>query len=150
MDYKNHELHLISKALKLLEKSLRSEAYEIYSSEQTINYLRLLLEHQEREVFATLLLDNKHRVIDCNLLFQGTINSVKVYPREIARYALKHNAAAIICAHNHPSGVAEPSFSDRTIIKQICLAMDLIGISTLDHIIIGHGDAVSFAERGWI
>lgn len=116
----------------------------------TRQYLQSLLAHREREVFLVLFLDNQHRVIRHEELFTGTINSVEVHPREIVREALKANAAAIILAHNHPSGKAEPSHADRSITEVVIEACRLLEIRVLDHLVIGRGECVSFAERGWI
>jgi len=113
-------------------------------------YLQNILAHREREVFLVLFLDNQHRVIRHEEMFAGTISSVEIHPREIIREAMKVNAAAIILAHNHPSGVAEPSTMDRRVTEQIIKACQLLGIRVLDHLVIGHGETVSFAERGWI
>ncbi|MBA0217748.1 DNA repair protein RadC [Pectobacterium brasiliense] len=118
--------------------------------EATRQYLQLLLSRREREVFLVLFLDNQHHVIRHQEMFVGTINSVEVHPREIVREALKANAAALILAHNHPSGKAEPSQADRAITEQIVKACLLMEIRVLDHLVIGHGEYVSFAERGWI
>ncbi|KFF67784.1 hypothetical protein IW01_15715 [Pectobacterium brasiliense] len=118
--------------------------------EATGQYLQLLLSRREREVFLVLFLDNQHHVIRHQEMFVGTINSVEVHPREIVREALKANAAALILAHNHPSGKAEPSQADRAITEQIVKACLLMEIRVLDHLVIGHGEYVSFAERGWI
>ena len=113
-------------------------------------YLQNLLAYREREVFLVLFLDNQHRVIRHEEMFAGTISSVEIHPREIVREALKINAAAIILAHNHPSGVSEPSAMDIRVTEQIIKACQLLGIRVLDHLVIGHGETVSFAERGWI
>jgi len=113
-------------------------------------YLQNILSYREREVFLVLFLDNQHRVIRHEEMFAGTISSVEIHPREIVREALKVNAAAIILAHNHPSGVAEPSAMDIRVTEQIIKACQLLGIRVLDHLVIGHGETVSFAERGWI
>ncbi|KML71654.1 RadC family protein [Pectobacterium peruviense] len=118
--------------------------------EMTGQYLQLLLSRREREVFLVLFLDNQHHVIRHQEMFVGTISSVEVHPREIVREALKANAAALILAHNHPSGKAEPSQADRAITEQIVKACLLMEIRVLDHLVIGHGEYVSFAERGWI
>ncbi|GLY61388.1 UPF0758 protein [Pectobacterium carotovorum subsp. carotovorum] len=118
--------------------------------EATGQYLQFLLSRREREVFLVLFLDNQHHVIRHQEMFVGTINSVEVHPREIVREALKANAAALILAHNHPSGKAEPSQADRAITEQIVKACLLMEIRVLDHLVIGHGEYVSFAERGWI
>jgi DNA repair protein RadC len=116
----------------------------------TQHYLQSLLAHREREVFLVLFLDNQHRVIRHQEMFAGTISSVVVYPREIVRAALKANAAAVILAHNHPSGKAEPSHADRLITEQVVNACLLLEIRVLDHLVIGRGECVSFAERGWL
>ncbi|AKG68964.1 MULTISPECIES: RadC family protein [Serratia] len=116
----------------------------------TQHYLHSLLAHHEREVFLVLFLDNQHRVIRHQEMFAGTINSVVVHPREIVRAALKANAAALILAHNHPSGKAEPSHADRLITEQVVNACQLLEIRVLDHLVIGRGECVSFAERGWL
>ncbi len=114
------------------------------------NYLISQLRWQQREVFAVLFLDNQHQLIAYEELFQGTINSTSVYPREIAKRALATNAAATILAHNHPSGVAEPSQADKWVTKEIQKTLVLIDVKTLDHMIVGSNDVVSFAERGWM
>lgn len=113
-------------------------------------YLAGKLRHEPREVFACLLLDNRHRVIRYEALFYGTINATSVHPREVVKLALSHNAAAVILAHNHPSGVAEPSTADQHITDRLIQALALVDIRVLDHIIIGDGEPVSFAERGLI
>jgi DNA repair protein RadC len=117
---------------------------------ETRMYLTAFLRDRSREAFLVLFLDNQHRVIQAEILFEGTIDSASVYPREIVKRALDHNAAAVILAHNHPSGVAEPSQSDRRITDKICAAMQLVDIRVLDHFVVGDGEIVSFAERGWM
>ena len=112
------------------------------------DYLITQLRHLKREVFACLLLDNKHRVLGFEILFQGSINSAAVHPREVVKTALAYNAAAIILAHNHPSGVAEPSMADRQITERLSNALALIDVNVIDHIIIGSSAPVSFAQRG--
>ncbi|GAB7217454.1 hypothetical protein DZS_03970 [Dickeya ananatis] len=97
-----------------------------------------------------MFLDNQHRVICHQEMFAGTISRVEVHPREIVREALKVNAAALILAHNHPSGQAEPSQADRSITEKIVQACQLMEIRVLDHLVIGRGEYVSFAERGWL
>ncbi|MDF7662342.1 DNA repair protein RadC [Erwiniaceae bacterium L1_54_6] len=116
----------------------------------THHYLQSVLAHQEREVFMVLFLDNQHRVLQAQKMFSGSISSVEVHPREIVREALKLNAAAVILAHNHPSGSAEPSRADREITERIARACSLLNIRLLDHLVIGHGEFISFAERGWL
>ncbi|EIC83662.1 DNA repair protein RadC [Serratia sp. M24T3] len=116
----------------------------------TRQYLQNLLSDREREVFLVLFLDNQHRVIRHEEMFAGTISSVEIHPREIVREAMKVNATALILAHNHPSGRAEPSFADRRVTEQIVKACQLLDIRVLDHLVVGGGDTVSFAERGWL
>ena len=112
------------------------------------DYLSARLRHLPYEVFACLYLDNHHRVIAFEELFRGTIDSANVYPREVVRACLEHNACAIILAHNHPSGIAEPSAADRAITDQLRNVLGIIGVRVLDHLVIGAGDPVSMAERG--
>ena len=112
------------------------------------DYLSARLRHLPYEVFACLYLDNHHRVIAFEELFRGTVDSANVYPREVVRACLEHNACAIILAHNHPSGIAEPSAADRAITDQLRNVLGIIGVRVLDHLVIGAGDPVSMAERG--
>ncbi len=114
---------------------------------ETRRYLTMKLRDYAFEVFAALFLDNRHRVIAFDELFRGTIDGASVHPREVVRRALHHNAAAVIFAHNHPSGVAEPSQADRHITQRLKDALSLIDVRVLDHIVIGD-DTISFAERG--
>lgn len=114
----------------------------------TKHYLRQRLRAYPYEVFACLFLDNKHRMIAFDELFRGTIDGANVYPREVVKQALIHNAAAVIFAHNHPSGIAEPSDADFAITRRLKSALDLVDIRVLDHIVVGDGETVSFAETG--
>ncbi|MDC5822009.1 RadC family protein [Vibrio europaeus] len=132
----------------LAETLKRGDA--LTSPEQTKLYLSGLLRDKQREEFFVLFLDNQHRVICGEPLFQGTIDAASVYPREVVKRALEHNSAALILAHNHPSGFAEPSQSDRRITRRISDALALVDIRVLDHFVVGDGEIVSFAERGWI
>lgn len=100
------------------------------------------------EVFCVLFLDSQHRLIHCEEMFRGTLDAACVYPREVVKRALHHNAAALILAHNHPSGVAEPSSADRRITERLIQALALVDIRVLDHIVVGHGAVVSFSRRG--
>ena len=120
------------------------------SVEQTQAFLLSKLRDQNQEVFAMLLLDSQHRLIKYRQMFYGTIDSASVYPRVLVKQALDDNAAAVILAHNHPSGVAEPSQADKHITERIIAAMNLVDIRVLDHFVIGDGVAVSFAQRGLI
>ncbi|UYG08156.1 RadC family protein [Halomonas sp. M4R1S46] len=112
------------------------------------SYLASRLRHLGHEEFAALFLDSQHRVIRYESLFRGTLDSASVYPREVARRALELGAGAIIFAHNHPSGVAEPSDADRRITARLREALGLFEIRVLDHFVVGDGEVVSFAERG--
>ncbi len=111
--------------------------------------LQARLRDREHETFAALFLDNQHRVIAFEELSQGTIDGASVYPREVIKAALKHGAAAVIFAHNHPSGVAEPSAADRTLTERLKSALAQVDIRVLDHFVVGE-QVVSFAERGWL
>jgi len=113
-------------------------------------YLQLLLGARQQEVFMVLFLDTQHRVIASEELFLGTLNQTSVYPREVVKRALAHNAAAVILAHNHPSGVAEPSQSDRLLTDALKQALSLVDVRVLDHFIVVVGQTLSFAERGLI
>jgi DNA repair protein RadC len=118
------------------------------SPRETRRFLHYHLGARSREVFTCLFLDNQHRVLRCEDLFLGTLDGAAVYPREVVVRALQYRAAAVIFAHNHPSGVAEPSSADRRITERLCAALALLDIRVLDHIIIGRGEAFSFAEAG--
>ncbi|MEZ8415864.1 DNA repair protein RadC [Vibrio splendidus] len=112
-------------------------------------YLKLKLGVHDREVFAVMFLDNQHQLIEFEELFFGTIDAASIYPREVLKAALNHNAAAVVFAHNHPSGIAEPSQADRRITQRLVDALKLVDIRVLDHIVVGE-DCVSFAEKGWV
>ena len=114
------------------------------------HFLLAQLRDRPHEVFCVLYLDNRHRVIAFDELFRGTIDGASVHPREVVRQTLAHNAAAVILAHNHPSGVAEPSHADEIITRRLCDALALVDVRVLDHVIVGDGRCVSFAEAGLI
>lgn len=116
----------------------------------TKSYISARLCDYAHEVFACLFLDTRHRLIRYEELFRGTIDGASVYPREVVRRALELNAAAVVLAHNHPSGVAEPSEADRRVTRRLQDALGLVDIRVLDHLVVGDGTTVSFAERGWI
>ncbi len=132
----------------LAETLKRGDA--LTSPQQTQLYLSSVLRDRQREAFYILFLDNQNRVIRDEVLFEGTIDAASVYPREVVKRALYHNAAALILAHNHPSGVAEPSHSDRRITRRLSDALALVDIRVLDHFVVGDGEIVSFSQRGWI
>ncbi|MBV1883526.1 MAG: DNA repair protein RadC [Pseudomonadales bacterium] len=120
------------------------------SPTDTIRYFTARLRGYSYEVFAALFLDNQHQVLQYEEIFRGTIDGASVHPREVVKLALKTNAAAVIFAHNHPSGLAEPSQSDRDITERLVDALSLVDIRVIDHIVIGDGEAVSFAQRGFL
>jgi DNA repair protein RadC len=120
----------------------------IGSPADSTGFLLARLRDRPHEVFCCLFLDNRHRVLAFDEMFRGTIDSTTVYPREVVQQALKRNAAAVILAHNHPSGVAEPSEADRLITRRIRDALDLVDIRLLDHFIVGDGTCLSLASRG--
>ena len=127
----------------------RLSAQDVLTSpEATRDYLKLRLYGSPHEIFACLFLDNRHRVILYEELFRGTIDGASVHPREVVRRVIETNAAAVIFAHNHPSGVAEPSPADLRITQRLKEALALIEVRVLDHIIVGDGEGTSFAERG--
>lgn len=140
---------VLAMAKRHLEQEIR-EPLELADPQQTMDYLKLLLRDEPQEIFMAVFLDNRHRVIISEQLAKGTIDGAAVYPREVVKAALKHNAAAVIFAHNHPSGVAEPSSADQTITARLKAALKTVDIRVLDHIVIGHGKPVSFAARGMI
>jgi len=125
-----------------------SEGDTLTGPEQTRQFLQHHLGGRSREVFSCLFLDSQHRIICCEDLFLGTIDGAAVYPREVAIRALQNGAAAVIFAHNHPSGIAEPSTADKRITERLQAALSLLDIRVLDHIIIGRGQQYSFAEAG--
>ena len=132
---------------RALGEELRSRS-ALTSPQSVRDYLRLTLGTREHEVFIALFLDAQHRVISAEELFRGTLTQTSVYPREIVKAALKANAAAIIFAHNHPSGVAEPSQADELLTRQLKEALALVDVKVLDHFIVAGRATLSFAERG--
>ena len=137
-------------AINLLDKYLRQPGIAFTSSTAARDWLRLQLAGQEREVFMVLYLDNQHCLLESETLFAGSINHVQVHPREVVKSALCFNAAAVVLAHNHPSGDPEPSQCDRNITGRLKEALSLVDVNTLDHLVICSEGIVSFAERGWI
>jgi len=132
---------------RYLEEHLRSD--DVFTSpEKVMDYLAVQMRDHHREVFAVMLLDTRHRLIELLELFFGTINSASIHPREVAKVALQKNAAAVIVAHNHPSGSAEPSRADILITKRLKAALEILDIKLLDHFVIGKGEIVSLAGLG--
>ena len=132
----------------LAERLRRDSALE--SPQAVRDYLKALLRHEPHEVFGCLFMDSKHRMLSFEVLFRGSIDSASVYPRQVVKRALAHNAAAVIFCHNHPSGVTEPSQADRTLTKRLSDALDLIEVRVLDHFIVGDGEPLSMVEHGWM
>lgn len=131
-----------------LAQCVRDESYTIDSPRTVKMYLQCLLAGEPAERFIVLFLDNRHRVIATEALFEGTIDGANVHPREVVRRALYHNAAAIVCCHNHPSGVADPSSADIAITRRLIEALALIDTRVLDHFVVGGTTIISMAERG--
>ena len=143
----------IAAALELARRSLGEQLRErpaLGSPRDSGDYLRARLRDLPYEVFGCLYLDNRHRVLAFEELFRGTVDGASVHPREVVRACLQHNACAVIFAHNHPSGVAEPSAADRAITHELRNALQLVGVRVLDHLVIGSGEPVSMAARGLI
>lgn len=140
----------IRRAINLLDKYLRQPGISFTSCTAARDWLRLQLAGQEREVFMVLYLDNQHRLLESETLFSGSINHVQVHPREVVKSALRFNAAAVVLAHNHPSGDPEPSKVDRQMTNKLKEVLGLVDVKTLDHLVVGRDSIVSFAERGWI
>jgi DNA repair protein RadC len=142
-------LALMESARRALAQQL--EARPLFDSPQAVrDYLGLHLGGLEQEVFAVLFVDAQHRLIALERLFQGTFNQTSVYPREVVRRALALNAGAVVLAHNHPSGVAEPSRADEHLTQQLKAALALVDVRVLDHFIVGRGQVLSMAERGLV
>lgn len=114
------------------------------------DYLKAVLRHESREVFGCLFLDTKHRPLAFEVLFQGSIDSANVYPREVIKRALARNAAALILAHNHPSGNPKPSEADRVLTKRLKESLEYVEVRVLDHFIVGDGEPLSMVEYGWL
>ncbi|MCI1007795.1 DNA repair protein RadC [Pseudomonas oryzihabitans] len=132
----------------LAEGLKRDSALE--SPQQVRDYLKARLRHEPHEIFGCLFLDTRHRVLAFEALFHGTIDGASVYPRQVVKRALAHNAAAVILTHNHPSGIAEPSQADRLLTTRLKDALALVDVRVLDHFIVGDGEPLSMAEWGYI
>ena len=137
---------LVQQALDLLACEFR-EADALASPEVVRDYLRVLLGDRPHEVFAVVFLDTQHRVLDA-IMFRGTLTQTSVYPREVVIEALARNAAAVILAHNHPSGSAVPSTADEALTRTLKSAVALVDVRVLDHFVVTRSAVVSFAERG--
>ncbi|MEW8626267.1 MAG: DNA repair protein RadC [Candidatus Thiodiazotropha sp.] len=137
----------IERALAILEQRLHQPDCIITKPEDASAYLKLKFGGLEHESFRVMFLDNQHRLIKLTELFRGTIDGAAVYPREVVKAVMHFNAAAVILAHNHPSGVSEPSQADKRITKRLSDALSLIDVRVLDHIVVGGNDAYSFAQH---
>ena len=138
---------ILDAARTILSRRIRRGA-ALSNPRTTRDFLKLRLAGHDHEVFAILFLDNRHRVIEFVPLFRGTIDGASVHPREVVKEALSRNAAAVILAHNHPSGVAEPSQADELITNRLRDALALVDVRVLDHLVVTGDAIVSFAERG--
>ena len=143
------EDEIIERALNILEARLRKPEYVVKEPKSVSGYLKLHFKNLEHESFRAMFLDNRHGLIAFHELSRGTIDSASVFPREVVKAVLKFNAAAVIFAHNHPSGHCEPSEPDKAITKTLQSALALVDVRVLDHFIIGHS-TYSFAEHGLI
>ena len=147
--FSERELAVMAEANQIAKRALCAHS-EAFTSPGVVNtFLQTHLRPKCREIFCALWLDNQHRMILLDEVFQGTLDSCTVNPRDIVVNGLKVNAAAVIFAHNHPSGVAEPSRQDRAITERLVSALSLVDIRVLDHIVVGE-QCVSFAERVWL
>lgn len=140
---------IIRQALAILERRLRRPGEPLGSPRAVRDYLKLRLAEMEREAFAVLFLDGQNRLLECAVLFYGTLSQTSVHPREVVKLALAHNAAGVILAHNHPSGVAEQSRCDEMLTRELKSALALVDVRVFDHFIVaGAAEPLSFAERG--
>jgi len=141
----------IAAVMELARRALAEEmrARDSLTSPAAVRgYLRLRMQHLGHECFYCVCLDAQNRVIEASELFRGTLTQTSVYPREVVKHALAHNAASVILAHNHPSGVAEPSIQDQALTRTLSEALALVDVKVLDHFIVAPGACLSFAERG--
>ena len=143
-----HEDWIIQQALTLLEKRVFKAGPSLNSPAAVRDYLRLKLVEEPNEVFAVVFLDSQHQVLAYEPLFKGSIDQTSVYPRVIVQRALALNASALILAHQHPSGITEPSTADRTLTDRLKAALAVVDIRVVDHFIVGKGNPFSFAEAG--
>lgn len=141
------EEQTLRRAARILEKQASYSSKVFSSTSEAMQYFQFRLSGKEREQFDVAYLDNQYRLIKCETLFYGTINGASVYPREVVKAALQHNAAAVILAHNHPSGISDPSRADEAITTRIVDALGLVDIKVLDHIIVG-AQPFSFSDKG--
>lgn len=139
---------LIRKALAVLDARLREPGEMIGSPQAVRAFLRLHIAELEYEVFGVLWINNQNQLIEYDEMFRGTLSQTSVYPREVVKHALAHNAAAAILVHNHPSGVAEPSRADELLTRALKDALTLVDVKVADHLVVAGKHAISFVERG--
>ena len=147
---RKNEDQLIESALQILDRRLFTRGPTLQSPGEVSQYLKLQLAAMDHEVFGVIYLDSAHRAITFEVLFHGSVNAAVVHPRQVIKRALTHNAAAVIVAHNHPSGCSTPSQADRHLTAQLKKAMALVDVELLDHFIIAAGAPLSLAEYGWL
>lgn len=143
-----HEDRVIEQALEIIARRLDDRGPQLRGTTDTADYLRLVLGTRKQEVFAVLFLDAQHRVIEFREMFFGTIDCSNVYPREVVRAVIETNAAAVILAHNHPSGCAEPSRGDIELTERLTDVLEIIDTRVLDHFVVTPDRAISMAEQG--
>lgn len=141
---------IIASAMRILDDRMRSSAPVFSTPALVKDYLRIHFAGLEHETFVVLFLDHQHRLIALESMFRGTIGQTSVYPREVVKASLAHNASAVVFAHNHPSGLAEPSRADEYLTQTLKSALQLVDVRVLDHLVVGGTSVVSFAERGML
>lgn len=144
------EDRVIDEALHILDRRLFSRGPDLASPDAVAAYLKLQLAQHEHEVFGVIFLDAKHRVLAFEILFYGGIDGASVYPRQVVKRCMVHNAGAAILVHNHPSGCTEPSQADRLLTARLKETLALVDVRVLDHFIVGKGRSLSLAEYGWL
>ena len=149
-DAKFAQLHAVIEMSRRALRETMARGAALSSPQSVRDYLRLKLQGRAHEVFVAVFLDAQNRVLEVEELFRGTLTQTSVFPREIVKQALHHNAAAVIFAHNHPSGVAEPSRADEALTQTLKHTLALVDVKVLDHFVVGGDAAMSFAERGLI
>lgn len=144
----DHERAVIDAALTILSGYLRQPEQTFHTPDAVRQYLRLHLGAETRELFAVMFLDSQNRLTAFEVMFTGTLTQTSVYPREIVKAALSHDAAAVVLAHNHPSGSVQPSRADEALTQSLKGALSLVDVRVLDHVIVSAGGALSMAEQG--
>lgn len=150
LPYQSTDDDILARAIVILSERLKRPGFPLSSPESVKLHLRLHFDQQEHESFVVLFLDVKNRLIAQEVMFKGTLTHTSVYPREVVKAVLRHNAASVILGHNHPSGMAEPSAADVMLTSKLKEALALIDTRVLDHIIVAGGQTHSFAEHGQI